>query len=71
MSKEVKVSSTGTSFASLLFLLFLALKLTGVINWSWWWVTAPLWGGIAVALLFMVLVFLIAMAAAIFKEAKS
>ena len=27
----------------LLFLLFLALKLTGVIDWSWWWITAPLW----------------------------
>ena len=27
----------------LLFLLFTTLKLTGVISWSWWWVTAPLW----------------------------
>lgn len=26
-----------------LFLLFLALKLTGYIDWSWWWVTAPIW----------------------------
>jgi hypothetical protein len=26
-----------------LFLVFLILKLTGVINWSWWWVTSPLW----------------------------
>lgn len=25
------------------FLVFLVLKLTGVIDWSWWWVTAPLW----------------------------
>lgn len=30
----------------LLFLLFLTLKLTNVINWSWWWVTAPLWGSV-------------------------
>lgn len=30
-------------FCSLLFLLFLTLKLTSVIAWSWWWVTAPLW----------------------------
>lgn len=28
----------------LVFLIFLVLKLTEVINWSWWWVTAPLWG---------------------------
>lgn len=26
-----------------LFILFLILKLTGVITWSWIWVTAPLW----------------------------
>lgn len=29
-----------------LFVIFLILKLTKVIDWSWWWVTAPLWGGI-------------------------
>jgi hypothetical protein len=33
-----------------LFLLFLALKLMGYIDWSWWWVTAPLWIPIAVVL---------------------
>ena len=32
-----------TSFLNLLFLTFLVLKLTKVIDWSWWWVTAPLW----------------------------
>lgn len=26
-----------------LFLVFLVLKLMGIIAWSWWWVTAPLW----------------------------
>lgn len=31
-------------FPLALFLVFLTLKLTGVITWSWWWVTAPLWG---------------------------
>lgn len=31
-------------FPLALFLVFLTLKLTGVIAWSWWWVTAPLWG---------------------------
>ena len=34
----------------ILFLIFVGLKLTGVIGWSWWWVWAPIWGvtGIAV-----------------------
>ena len=27
----------------ILFLVFLVLKLTGNIDWSWWWVTFPLW----------------------------
>lgn len=35
-------------FLSLLFLLFLGLKLTGFIDWSWWWVTSPLWIGFAI-----------------------
>lgn len=38
-----KVYATGTSFSNLLFLVFLVLKLTKVIDWSWWWVTSPLW----------------------------
>lgn len=36
------------------FVVFLVLKLTGVIGWSWWWVVSPLWipfvWGAAVAL---------------------
>lgn len=28
---------------TILFLIFLTLKLCGLIAWSWWWVTAPLW----------------------------
>jgi hypothetical protein len=40
-------SSGGISFCSALFLLFLTLKLCGVISWSWWWVSAPLWVGVA------------------------
>lgn len=30
-------------FCSALFLVFLTLKLTNTINWSWWWITSPLW----------------------------
>ena len=38
----------------LLFLLFLGLKLAGIITWSWWWVTAPLWGALALILVVLV-----------------
>ena len=35
---------------TILFLIFLTLKLTGVITWSWWWVACPLWIGAAIAI---------------------
>lgn len=46
------------TFPMALFLLFLTLKLTGHIAWSWWWVTAPLWAGFVFALGFIVVVLL-------------
>ena len=46
MSKETSSASGGIGFFGLLTLLFIGLKLGGVINWSWWWVLAPLWGSV-------------------------
>ena len=39
-------------FSKLLFIVFLVLKLTEVIDWSWWWVTSPLW--ISIVILFII-----------------
>lgn len=47
-----KTSSSGITLLGLVFIVFLTLKLCNVITWSWWWVTAPLWGGFAMLLLF-------------------
>lgn len=44
-------SSTGIGLLGWMFLIFLTLKLTGFIDWSWWWVTSPLWGGLALVLI--------------------
>lgn len=44
--KSVRVSG-GISLSGLTFIVFLVLKLCGVIDWSWWWVTVPLWGPFA------------------------
>lgn len=33
----------GVGFSGLLTILFIGLKLTGVITWSWWWVMSPIW----------------------------
>ena len=35
--------TTGIGFGGLLTVLFVGLKLTGVIEWSWWWVLCPIW----------------------------
>ena len=32
-----------SNLLGMLFIVFLVLKLTKTVNWSWWWVTAPLW----------------------------
>lgn len=49
-------SSGGIGVLGLLGVVFVTLKLTGVIDWSWWWVTAPFWGGIALALVAFVII---------------
>jgi hypothetical protein len=44
MSKD---NNSGGSVLGLLGVAFVVLKLCKVINWSWWWVTAPFWGLLA------------------------
>ena len=52
-------SSGGIGIGMILFLIFLVLKLTGNIDWSWWWVTSPLWLGFGICLvLWIIVVFL-------------
>ena len=53
MSAEAGREGVGLSGAT--FLVFLVLKLTGEISWSYWWVTSPLWGPLAlVASIFLI-----------------
>lgn len=42
----------------LLLVVFIVLKLTGVITWSWWWILSPLWIPLAIALI-VTIIFLI------------
>lgn len=58
MTTKSSSSSTsgGVGLLGLLGILFVGLKLTGYINWSWWYVTMPFWGGIAIALVVMLLI---------------
>lgn len=43
----------GVGFVSLLGLLFITLKLCNVIDWSWWWVLAPFWGGLSIIVIIL------------------
>ena len=53
------MKETGIGLDVILFIVFLILKLTGHIDWSWWWVTSPLWIPIVIVLVFLVIVALI------------
>lgn len=55
MADNNSSSGGGVGFFGLMFLVFMTLKLTGYITWSWWWVTAPLWGGLALILLIILI----------------
>lgn len=58
--KETKQSG-GIGVLGLLGVVFVTLKLCGVINWSWWWVTIPFWGGLAIALIILVLIYIVSL----------
>lgn len=40
---ETKSKTSGIGLGGIVFVVFLVLKLTHYIDWSWWWVTAPMW----------------------------
>jgi hypothetical protein len=52
---ERQSSAGGVTFLGLLTVLFVALKLLGVVSWSWLWVLAPLWIPFALALLILII----------------
>jgi hypothetical protein len=58
MSNSSNSSSGGSSFAGLLTIVFITLKLLGKITWTWLWVLSPLWIsiGLVVAIIAVVLV---------------
>jgi len=55
---DSRTVSVGTGPCFILFVVFLVLKLTKVIGWSWWWVTSPLWIPTAIAVAIFGVLFL-------------
>lgn len=43
MGKKNPSPATGLSLPVVVFVVFLILKLTDLVTWSWWWITSPLW----------------------------
>ena len=62
-SKSVPVStqvpSGGIGFGGVLAVLFIGLKLGGIIDWSWWWILAPLWLPCIIALSIFMPIFIV------------
>lgn len=56
MSERVQVQGNGVGFAGLLTIVFITLKLTGVITWPWLWVLSPLWISFLLALVVFLVV---------------
>jgi len=47
-------NSSGMTLSGVLLVVFIVLKLVGVINWSWIWVLSPLWiGWIIIGLMYL------------------
>lgn len=51
----------GIGFVGLLTILFIGLKLTGYITWSWIWVLSPIWISIVLVVLILAIVAIIAL----------
>lgn len=62
MSAKSEVSTGGVGFLSLLFLVLMTLKLTGHLDAAWLWISAPLWGPLALFLSVLLLVGVVAVA---------
>lgn len=52
--KEKSSNNRGISFAGLLTIAFIVLKLCGIISWPWIWVLSPLWVGTVLLIILLV-----------------
>ena len=56
MSEQININNGGTKLLNLLVVLFIALKLCGIITWSWWWVLSPIWISLGLAAVVLTIV---------------
>lgn len=68
MNEKGQVAGGGVGFLGLLTLLFIGLKLSGHIDWSWWWVLSPIWIPIAFVIAIIVFMLVVALIVGIFSS---
>lgn len=61
-------TDSGTNLTGILLVIFIVLKLTNLINWSWLWVLSPLWIPIGIVVVITVLISLILLIMEAFKR---
>lgn len=61
---------TELSLTTILTIIFVILKLCGVLSWAWWWILSPLWGSIAIFIIVAVLVWLFGCIAVTIEEKR-
>jgi len=59
MKEKKEIKTVGLGFFEALTLLFIALKLTGCVAWSWLWVLSPLWLTFVVAAFIALIIVLV------------
>ena len=62
MKNKQQVTNSGLGLSSIVFLIFLVMKLAGigqVATWSWWWVCSPLWIPVGIVLSVLIIFFIV------------
>jgi hypothetical protein len=60
MKQKEVITTSGSGIATILLIVFIVLKLAGLVNWSWLWVLAPFWIPAGFAFLYLCIILVIA-----------
>jgi membrane protein YdbS with pleckstrin-like domain len=60
MDNNHSASNAGIDLSGLLTITFIVLKLTNVIQWSWWWVLSPVWVSAGILIAAALIIFIVA-----------
>lgn len=68
LQRSMENNSGNLSLSLIIFVVFLTLKLSGVIDWSWWWVISPLWLPFALVLAVIGIISIFALIAVLIND---